>query len=1224
MLKPLAPRAAALPILLAALALSACGKNVKDPYAYTVPTALTHRAFQIDSGPHALDCAACHGTYSTFMQFDCLGCHTQTPTAAVHTTTSGYLFDSHSCLGCHAVANAHPFDHKGITACASCHDTASAYAALPVAGFTHPAMGTSDCSKCHAISSWTNATAPAGLASDPAASVTLNALIPRYSGTTITALSAQSETLVMGMSHTTTEVDMVGLACSTCHLDANSGSLFPGALHSSLANLSQPAPLGCIDCHGVSAPTGFVGPTATSPARTPPSGEMKHDAVVWSAGAPTSTRVVTADCGTCHLSPTANLPATWATGTAGTSPARFHAALTAAGLAQPTTCVDCHANTRPTGTLTSATATVPAGLTFSHAAGASGDCATCHTQVGTAWSGARFHLPGSANPSSCLPCHAGQRPATASGWASTSYTASPFDYGTNTAGITHGEGQDCALCHTGPGTGGAWGGAQQSFVGGHFAHGPSTISGSTCIACHMSQRPDLVLGAAQAATKLAGFDHAVAATGDCIGCHQATATAGTYVNYYGPGGVFPGGDWKGAKGYPGDQLVSAPNRFVTVTEISLVRATAGGLVTGTTSSQTTLYNAILHTSAQIPAAVSPGPASAPDSTTCWHCHVHDATGAVTSFANGVFHASLSSYSATVGGPVTPLPQPTGMCTDCHSQMRPTGIVERAASDLQPMDHAAPFTGTVTIAGQTVTSVSGLDCSTCHQSPGNTWGDGAFHSKISSAVPADCVACHYPLMTDGPRADTVSGVAYAMSHDSAQLTLQTCTTCHTTALSASTATPALATAWKTGSFHASVPTQPTACLDCHAVSEPAATTPTQSSWSYTLAAGGTSSNAGQWMNHGAATVVGLDCAACHAADAKTSGSAWSKADQFHVVVPSPAACQGCHGLTNGSGTVAGTGNNLPVGLTSSTTLTTASANSITGVPAGTHDQITHADANVTGHDCNFCHTQAGRSTAAGIQGAEWAQARFHASFTAATPLLLNGTTGRCSSCHMNVKPGATFTAQDHSAFTNVSGTQDCSACHSWPGAGGATAPNWLGGGGTPQFITVGGFAIKQPPASAATTQTGIASLPHPTVASGTTCATCHTGGVGGKQAKGYDHASALINSACSACHEAGSNLVGTIWNGSTTQSGGAGDTRPYTITSLTAHKGGAGGDSCTITTPNHFYSVQCGQCHAVPTGTGLVTTGTAYTTAWKFPHSTSKMTNPGTCNLCHSGQGCPKG
>jgi len=418
------------------------------------------------------------------------------------------------------------------------------------------------------------------------------------------------------------------------------------------------------------------------------------------------------------------------------------------------------------------------------------------------------------------------------------------------------------------------------------------------------------------------------------------------------------------------------------------------------------------------------------------------------------------------------------------------------------------------------------------------------------------------------------------------------------------------------------TQPRACLACHAVSEPAAGASTQSSWSYALPAGATSSNQGQWMNHGAPDVVGVDCATCHAADARAAGSAWARDALFHAAVASPRSCQDCHGLRNGQGSVAGTRNNLPAGLTDSAVLTSASANPLTGVPAGTHAQIAHADVNVTGHDCSFCHTQAGRSTAAGVQGREWAQASFHARFGAGTPLLINGGTGRCSNCHLNLKPRASFTALDHSAFTAAAGTQDCSACHSWPGTGTAAAPNWQGASGTPPFIVVGGFTIPRPPAgTTTTTQAGIASLPHPAVAAGASCATCHPGGLGGKRATGYDHASPLAATRCAACHEAGSNLVGTTWNGASTQASGAGDTRPISLNSLTAHRGSPSGSSCSLTVTNHFFPVDCAECHAVPSGTGAVTTGTSYLNAWRFPHTSRAMANPGTCNLCHKQPGC---
>jgi hypothetical protein len=560
---------------------------------------------------------------------------------------------------------------------------------------------------------------------------------------------------------------------------------------------------------------------------------------------------------------------------------------------------------------------------------------------------------------------------------------------------------------------------------------------------------------------LLAFDHSVNGTGDCFGCHQATVAAGRYQRYFNVT-LKNSGDWQGGLGYPGATLIGSPSQFVTVTEIVLQRSGTNNLVTSTTSTSATLWNEMLHISTAIPPSIYPGPANTPDYKKCYYCHTTTNPADGSPYANGQFHPRLTS-----------LQQPTTQCLDCHSQMRPAGIVEKAASDLQPMDHNAPGVGQI-------------ECAVCHKQPGVNWTDGIFHANIGAAIPQDCTTCHYPLMADAARSDVSSGVNYAMKHASSQLTFQNCQTCHTTALSNSTKTP-VSTLWQTGAFHPSLPSQPSACLDCHAVSEPAANASTQSSVTYNLPLGGTSSNTAQWMNHGSASVAGKDCFACHAADAKTSGSAWSKSDSFHGPVSSPSSCRECHGLTNGGGSVAGTNNNLPVGLTNSSTLTTAAADSTTGVPAGTLDQITHTDINVSSHDCSFCHTQKGVSTVAGVQGKEWAQAAFHASFTSASSLAMNGTTGRCSNCHMNVKPAATFPLLDHSAFSANPGTQDCSSCHSWPGTGTATtAPNWLGASAAPLTVTLTGWA------SGTSITSNTVTFAHPRPSTYTSCAQCHAG------------------------------------------------------------------------------------------------------------------------------------
>jgi hypothetical protein len=88
-------------------------------------------------------------------------------------------------------------------------------------------------------------------------------------------------------------------------------------------------------------------------------------------------------------------------------------------------------------------------------------------------------------------------------------------------------------------------------------------------------------------------------------------------------------------------------------------------------------------------------------------------------------------------------------------------------------------------------------------------------------------------------------------------------------------------------------------------------------------------------------------------------------------------------------------------------------------------------------------------------------------------------------------------------------------------------------------------------------------------------------------------------------------VNPVWNGSASQSAGAGDTRPFSIASLAVKKGG---NSCTVTYPNHFYPADCSQCHNEPSGFVTTKTGAVYTSAWIFNHNEGRM--KGTCSMCH--------
>jgi hypothetical protein len=332
-----------------------------------------------------------------------------------------------------------------------------------------------------------------------------------------------------------------------------------------------------------------------------------------------------------------------------------------------TDCASCHGTNQPFAAFPVAVHRPTGGL----------DCSRCHAASsatgGGAWGKGRFHVSGSAAPATCLECHAAAAPASTAGWLGTSYATSPFDYGINSLGVPHGGGQDCGVCHAGPGTG-AWGN-QPSWVSGHFEHGPFSLAEQTCIACHVSQRPDLQPGAtAETMAARLGFDHAPLATMDCIGCHWATVASGTYVNYSNPAtSTLPGGDWQGGQSYPGARPVGFPGEHLELETTTLTLSAAKDRVLSAAVGWEDLRDLMIHTSAAVPPEVRPGLAGAPDYGRCWHCHANQ-HGLVTMYPRGHFHGELARYAVTPDAPVTPLPQPTRGCKECHAATLPTGIV----------------------------------------------------------------------------------------------------------------------------------------------------------------------------------------------------------------------------------------------------------------------------------------------------------------------------------------------------------------------------------------------------------------------------------------------------------------------------------------------------------------------------------------------------------------------
>ena len=196
-----------------------------------------------------------------------------------------------------------------------------------------------------------------------------------------------------------------------------------------------------------------------------------------------------------------------------------------------------------------------------------------------------------------------------------------------------------------------------------------------------------------------------------------------------------------------------------------------------------------------------------------------------------------------------------------------------------------------------------------------------------------------------------------------------------------------------------------------------------------------------MNHGSNLVAGKDCAACHAADAQKTGSAWSKLDiaaqgsagRAHLPGVSRSDQRWWWGRRHQEQSTVGA-HQLDGGDAASAT---------TGVAAGTLSQITHSDVNAANRDCNFCHTQAGIASSAALAGQEWAQARFHASFREH---------GAGAERHHRPVQQLPHEREPQDVVSHVQPRQlqqrlrhpDCSGCHSYPGTGTAGAPNWLGG------------------------------------------------------------------------------------------------------------------------------------------------------------------------------------
>ena len=490
------------------------------------------------------------GYYHSGQETSCSQCHERERP----TSTAGFIglnpntpfdYDTHGrgtdCATCHRMqsmglrnqnewANGYFTHTSTLTSCAGCHSSQKPTAIIN--GFDHGTIGTTDCFSCHSgalqtnfssMANWANGSrVPTTPVYDPNKDLVLPVKVPTFTTATaathvsLASVASQNQNVQQAMDHATTQLTTAQLQnCTLCHQPVSAKGIFHSAL--TAANIAQPTR--CAECHLASAgPNGFVGPDDTR--RSPVTGPMLHDAKVWSLSAAqmarSNTALVTQDCAVCHKKPGNS----W-------NGAAYHSTLGAANLGQPSSCLDCHANSRPTGLTASDTpssSSVGAGLfaQMSHANTDTRpkDCNVCHTggTVGSSWKNAGFHAHVSNPATRCDTCHMGEKPTV---------VVSGFSH----SGIGT---SDCKSCHTFPGTGvlgnannppnwkGAGGAVPQSISlapptgtnwGTLTVPHPSTTSrtGMNCATCHVNYNPNL---------SIKGYDHNAPVTGiKCVYCH---------------------------------------------------------------------------------------------------------------------------------------------------------------------------------------------------------------------------------------------------------------------------------------------------------------------------------------------------------------------------------------------------------------------------------------------------------------------------------------------------------------------------------------------------------------------------------------------------------------------------------------------------------------------------------------------------------------------------------
>jgi hypothetical protein len=601
--------------------------------------------------------------------------------------------------------------------------------------------------------------------------------------------------------------------CGECHVAGGAN------WRTFIAFNHSPVPEACDNCHLAARPTALV------------NDKMLHS------------YPGVGDCVACHA---AEAGVTWASASYAHDPL-------------PSSCDECHSAQRPTTVVNS----------FSHDAGGTGDCVSCHVNVGVSWSGGFFsHSPA---PENCSDCHVGTRPTGLVG-------NPPFDHDIAGTG-------DCKNCHEVPSA------VQIDWSGGSFSHDPAPDS---CIDCHLGKRPVGLAGTPP-------FDHAQGGTGDCLNCHlpkSATQTdwsGGSFDHSPAPAACLDchvGDRPSGPVGNPAfDHAIAGLGDCKSCHVVKSATQTdwTGGSFDHNPA-PTTCIDCHL---AQRPAAVTDTGFDHANNGTgdCVDCHQDP--GVTWKGASGLDHSTLA---------------PGTRCDSCHAPQRPAAAIDVA----WPGHPADPNQFLHSVVATT-------DCKTCHLDPGVAWLPGVYSH---SPNPGQCTVCHVNQRPIGPAGSPIFDHALGglgdcvgchavrsptktdwtggnFTHTNA---ITACATCHAyqrpTGLvgtppfdhsisgtgdckSCHAMKSATQTDWTGGSFD-HIP-KPTTCASCHDGQKPSAA----------VRGTGDSTDGKTYQNDFLHNLVAGDCVSCHIVKSATQTD-WTGGSFSHS--PVPGSCTTCHAIT----------------------------------------------------------------------------------------------------------------------------------------------------------------------------------------------------------------------------------------------------------------------------------------------------------------------------------------